>query len=111
MLRKRPPRRDNCTRIVLTQITSESALSEAGAPRQEILQNQRLNSGGGRATEIQHSLAECGATSPCFATPLCMTMKAEDVTGTLTLARQASGCDQAHVVHTPRCYPTTAHPT
>jgi transposase InsO family protein len=31
-----------------------------------------------------------------------MTMKAEDVTDTLTLARQASGCDQAHVVHTPR---------
>ena len=33
---------------------------------------------------------------------LCTTMKAEDVTGTLELALQASGCDQANVVHKPR---------
>jgi len=33
---------------------------------------------------------------------LCTTMKAEDVTDTLTLALQASGCDQARVVHKPR---------
>jgi transposase InsO family protein len=29
-------------------------------------------------------------------------MKAEDVTDTLDLALQASGCDQVHVVHKPR---------
>jgi len=29
-------------------------------------------------------------------------MKAEDVTDTLELALQASGCDQVHVVHKPR---------
>lgn len=29
-------------------------------------------------------------------------MKAEDVTDTLELALQASGCDQAHVRHKPR---------
>jgi len=33
---------------------------------------------------------------------LCTTMKAEDVTDTLTMALQASGCDRANVVHTPR---------
>jgi len=33
---------------------------------------------------------------------LCTTMKAEDVTDTLELALQASGCDQAKVVHRPR---------
>ena len=33
---------------------------------------------------------------------LCTTMKASDVTDTLDLALQASGCDQAHVVHKPR---------
>ena len=33
---------------------------------------------------------------------LCTTMRAEDVTDTLELALQASGCDQAHVLHKPR---------
>ena len=33
---------------------------------------------------------------------LCTTMRAEDVTDTLTLALTASGCDQAHVQHKPR---------
>lgn len=33
---------------------------------------------------------------------LCSTMKAEDVTDTLKLALQASGCDQANVLHKPR---------
>ena len=33
---------------------------------------------------------------------LCTTMKAEDVTDTLDVALQASGCDQAHVAHKPR---------
>ena len=33
---------------------------------------------------------------------LCTTMKAEDVTDTLELALEASGCDQATVVHKPR---------
>ena len=33
---------------------------------------------------------------------LCTNMKAEDVTDTLELALQASGCDQVHVVHKPR---------
>ncbi len=33
---------------------------------------------------------------------LCTTMKASDVTDTLELALQASGCDQANVVHRPR---------
>ena len=33
---------------------------------------------------------------------LCTTMKAEDVTDTLEMALQASGCDQANVVHKPR---------
>ncbi|TMV09127.1 transposase family protein [Ruegeria sediminis] len=33
---------------------------------------------------------------------LCTTMKAEDVTDTLELALQASGCDRATVVHKPR---------
>ena len=33
---------------------------------------------------------------------LCATMKAGDVTDTLELALQASGCDQANVVHKPR---------
>ncbi len=33
---------------------------------------------------------------------LCTTMKAGDVTDTLELALQASGCDQANVVHRPR---------
>ena len=33
---------------------------------------------------------------------LCTTMKTSDVTETLELALQASGCDQAHVVHKPR---------
>ena len=33
---------------------------------------------------------------------LCTTMKAEDVTDTLELALQASGCDQANVAHRPR---------
>ncbi|WP_412550264.1 IS3 family transposase [Shimia sp. MIT910701] len=33
---------------------------------------------------------------------LCTTMRAEDVTDTLDLALQASGCDQVHVVHKPR---------
>ena len=33
---------------------------------------------------------------------LCTTMRAEDVTNTLDLALQASGCDQVHVVHKPR---------
>jgi transposase InsO family protein len=33
---------------------------------------------------------------------LCTTMKADDVTDTLELALQASGCDQANVVHKPR---------
>jgi putative transposase len=33
---------------------------------------------------------------------LCPTMKTSDVTETLDLALQASGCDQAHVVHKPR---------
>jgi putative transposase len=33
---------------------------------------------------------------------LCTTMKASDVTATLDLALQASGCDQVHVKHKPR---------
>ena len=33
---------------------------------------------------------------------LCTTMKASDVTDTLTLALQASGCDRANLVHRPR---------
>jgi transposase InsO family protein len=33
---------------------------------------------------------------------LCTTMKAGDVTDTLELALQASGCDQANIVHRPR---------
>ena len=33
---------------------------------------------------------------------LCTNMKVEDVTDTLELALQASGCDQVHVVHKPR---------
>jgi putative transposase len=33
---------------------------------------------------------------------LCTTMKTRDVTDTLNLALQASGCDQAHVAHKPR---------
>lgn len=33
---------------------------------------------------------------------LCTTMKTEDVTDTLDLALQASGCDQATVLHKPR---------
>ena len=33
---------------------------------------------------------------------LCTTMKADDVTDTLELALQASGCDQANVMHKPR---------
>ncbi len=33
---------------------------------------------------------------------LCTTMKAEDVTDTLKLALQASGCDRANVLHKPR---------
>nr|WP_143534557.1 IS3 family transposase [Roseovarius albus] len=33
---------------------------------------------------------------------LCTTMRAEDVTATLDLALQASGCDQVHVIHKPR---------
>ena len=33
---------------------------------------------------------------------LCTTMRAEDVTDTLMLALQASGCDRAEVVHQPR---------
>ena len=33
---------------------------------------------------------------------LCTTMKADEVTKTLELALQASGCDQANVVHKPR---------
>jgi len=33
---------------------------------------------------------------------LCTTMKARDVTDTLDLALQVSGCDQVHVVHKPR---------
>ena len=33
---------------------------------------------------------------------LCTTMKTSDVTETLDLALQASGCDQAHVAHKPR---------
>ena len=33
---------------------------------------------------------------------LCTNMKTEDVTDTLDLALQASGCDQVHVVHKPR---------
>ncbi len=33
---------------------------------------------------------------------LCSTMRAEDVTDTLDLARAASACDQAHVLHKPR---------
>jgi transposase InsO family protein len=33
---------------------------------------------------------------------LCTTMRAEDVTDTLELALQASGCDQAYVLHKPR---------
>jgi len=33
---------------------------------------------------------------------LCTNMKARDVTDTLDLALQASGCDQVHVVHKPR---------
>lgn len=33
---------------------------------------------------------------------LCTTMKTSDVTDTLNMALQVSGCDQAHVVHKPR---------
>jgi transposase InsO family protein len=33
---------------------------------------------------------------------LCTTMKAEDVTATLEQALQASGCDQATLIHRPR---------
>ncbi len=33
---------------------------------------------------------------------LCTTMKTSDVTETLDMALQASGCDQVHVVHKPR---------
>ncbi|HJL53684.1 MAG TPA: IS3 family transposase [Arenicellales bacterium] len=33
---------------------------------------------------------------------LCTNMKVEDVTDTLKLALQASGCDKAHVIHKPR---------
>jgi len=32
---------------------------------------------------------------------LCTSMKTSDVTETLDIALQASGCDQAHVVHKP----------
>ena len=37
-----------------------------------------------------------------IACKLCTTMKTSDVTDTLDIALQASGCDQAHVVHKPR---------
>ncbi len=37
-----------------------------------------------------------------IACKLCTTMRAQDVTDTLELALQASGCDQASVVHKPR---------
>jgi len=37
-----------------------------------------------------------------IASKLCTTMKAEDVTDTLTIALQASGCDSARVVQRPR---------
>ena len=37
-----------------------------------------------------------------FAWKLCTNMKAEDVTDTLKLALQASGCDKAHVIHKPK---------
>lgn len=33
---------------------------------------------------------------------LCATMRADDVTATLELALEASGCDQAKVIHKPR---------
>ena len=33
---------------------------------------------------------------------LCSTMRAEDLTDTLGMALEASGCDQAHVHHRPR---------
>ena len=36
---------------------------------------------------------------------LCATMKASDVTDTLELALQASGCDQVTVLHKPRLLP------
>lgn len=36
------------------------------------------------------------------ASPNCAAMRAEDVTETLDLALQASGCDQVDVVHKPR---------
>ena len=42
---------------------------------------------------------------------LCTTMKAEDVTDTLDLALEASGCDSATVVHKPGCSATTARLT
>ena len=35
-------------------------------------------------------------------TSLCTTMKTSDVTDTLNLALEASGCDQANVLHKPR---------
>ena len=42
---------------------------------------------------------------------LCTTMKASDVTDTLELALQASGCDRVEVRHKPRCCQTMARPT
>lgn len=33
---------------------------------------------------------------------LCTTMKAKDVTDTLEMALEASGCDEAHIIHKPR---------
>src|SRR6476469_10700033 len=42
---------------------------------------------------------------------LCTTMKAEDVTDTLTLALRASGCDSAKVVQRHGCCQTMARPT
>ena len=42
---------------------------------------------------------------------LCTTMKTSDVTYTLDVALQASGCDQAHVMNKPRRYRTTGQVT
>ena len=42
---------------------------------------------------------------------LCTTMKAEDVTDTLTLALRASGCDSAKVVQRPRLLSDNGRPT
>ena len=68
-------------------------------------------SSGRRTLPISRSSAGAGSTSVTIlddysryviAWKLCTTMKASDVTDTLELALQASGCDQVNVRHRPR---------